>query len=302
MIRPIPFALGLGISTIFSTAQAFADVVHEMPIECPRSTTKEVDHNGTYCAPPQRADCPPGYEPRVNKSMSYCEAPPPAPCARGMRWQSSEPNKGSCVLDGYCDKIGEACDQSSSCESRSFCMEDVDRGRYIQHVGHAACRSQADCKAYPGSKCEKRLSCVDGSNAKHEAARIEAAKNVPASAVPAPYIASFMDGAPPRYPILKDGQKLPPLPDVPEPPDNTPPQPETTPDAGPEAPEDAGFAAPPPNKAADPDAAKPPIGRGGCAGCKVGTSDRDMAGWAALMSLLGVGIALKQRRRVHRSK
>ncbi|MDI1448606.1 hypothetical protein [Polyangium sp. 6x1] len=292
-MRPLAIALALGFSAASWTPLAVADVVHDMPITCPRGTEKQLSHNGPYCVPPMRADCPAGYVPQVRHSTSYCEAPPPAPCPKGLHWRSDGPDKGSCWLNDRCDKVGEAC-SSGACEELSFCIEQRHMSRFVMPVAHGTCRTQADCAGAPGTTCEKRLTCVDPATRKHEAARIEAAKKVPASAVPAPYEASQLGGAPPRYPVLKEGQKLPALPDVPEPPDDTP--------MTPPAPEDAGAALTPtepgPGDAepvgAPPTAPKAP-GHGGCAGCEVGGSDQDMVGWAALMCLLGVGIALRRK-------
>ncbi|MDI1481185.1 hypothetical protein [Polyangium sp. y55x31] len=272
-----------------------------MPITCPRGTEKHLSHNGPYCVPPLRADCPAGYVPRVRHSTSYCEAPPPTPCPKGLHWESDGPDKGTCWLNDRCDNVGEAC-STGKCEELSFCIEQRHMHRYVMPVAHGTCRTQADCAGTPGTTCEKRLTCTDPASRKHEAARIEAAKKVPASAVPAPYEASYMNGAPPRYRILKEGQALPALPDVPEPPDDTP----NTPPA-PEEPEDAGATPTPADtgptdtgptdtKPVDalPTSPKPPSS-GGCAGCEVGGSDDDMIGWAALMCMLGVGIALRRK-------
>ncbi|MDI3283461.1 hypothetical protein [Polyangium sp. 15x6] len=296
MRRPLTMALALGFSAASWTTTAFADVIHDMPISCPRGTEKHQSHNGPYCVPPMRADCPAGYVPKVRHSTSYCEAPPPAPCPKGLHWDSDGPDKASCGLNYSCDKVGDACD-NGQCERLSFCIEHRPTHRHIIQVAHGTCRTQADCAGTPGTTCEKRLTCTNSASRKNEAARIEAAKNVPASAVPAPYVASPMGGDPPRYRILKDGQSLPALPDVPEPPDDTP----NTPPA-PETPEDAGTAPTPADpgpgdtKPVDvPQASPQPPKSGGCAGCEVGGSDDDMVGWAALMCLLGVGIALRRK-------
>jgi len=294
-MRPLAMALALGFTASWTTLVA-ADVIHPMPITCPRGTERADSHNGPYCVPPMRADCPAGYVPRVRHATSYCEAPPPAPCPKGLHWESDGPGTGSCWLNYRCDKVGEAC-ENGACEQLSFCIEHRHMSRYVMPVAHGTCRTQADCAGVPGTTCEKRLTCTDPTTRKNEAARIEAAKNVPASAVPAPYVASEMGGAPPRYPVLKDGQKLPALPDVPEPPDDTP----NTPLA-PNGPEDAGAASPPSEPGpgettpvdTPPTTPKPPSS-GGCAGCEVSGSDDDMVGWAALMCMLGVGIALRRK-------
>lgn len=294
--------LALALLAVSWPAQSLADVVHDMPIDCPRGTEKHLSHNGPYCTPPLRGDCPPGYVPKVRGSTSYCEAPPPAPCPRGTSWESSSPTEASCRLNDRCQSDSD-CSSSDNekCESLSFCLEREQVGRGVRDRSRGTCRTQADCAAFPNSRCGSRATCTNPSTRRHEAQRIAAAKNVPPERVPAPYEASAYGGSPPRYPILRAGQKLPPLPDVPEPPDDTPPPPVVeTPDAG--NAEDAGFAAPPTggeppaveNGPADPpvNTPRPPSGHAGCAGCIIGTSERDTAGWAALMSLLGVGIAV----------
>ncbi|TKC98063.1 hypothetical protein [Polyangium fumosum] len=294
-MRPLAMALALGFSAASWTTAAFADVVPNLPITCPRGTEKALSHGGPYCSPPLRADCPAGYVPKIHHATSYCEAPPPAPCPKGLHWESDGPDTASCVLNNSCGKVGEAC-ENGACEELSFCIEHRNMHRYVMPVAHGTCRSQADCAGIPRTKCEKRLTCADPATRKNEAARIEAAKKVPASAVPAPYVASQMGGAPPRYPVLKEGQKLPALPDVPEPPDDTPSRP-----PAPEGPPDAGAASPPTEPGpgetpvdVPPAPPKPPSG-GGCAGCEVSGSDDDRVGWAALMCLLGVGIALRRK-------
>jgi len=299
MRQDLALALALGFGVASFSTQALADVIHEMPMDCPKGTTQHASHNGPYCSPPLRADCPPGYVPQVRRSTSYCEAPPPAPCPKGLSWESTAPDQASCVLNDRCDKVGEACTQGT-CQELSFCLEKENMGRYVRDVARGVCRTQSDCAAFPNAKCGKRLTCSDPQSRKQEAARIAAAKNVPPSAVPAPYVAGPFGGGPPRYRILKDGQALPALPDVPEPPDDTPPT--TSPPA-----EDAGAATAPPDTApgdvqpvdvnpeAPPETHPTPPTSGGCAGCTVDSSDRGMAGLAALMSMLGLGIALRRK-------
>jgi len=206
------------------------------------------------------------------------------------------------MLNERCEPGKYECSGGLSCEQLTFCLEEVDRGRYSTDEFRAVCRTAADCSGFPRSRCDKRFTCKNPAARKYEAQRIAAAKDVPANKVPTPYVADI-EGAAPRYPILKDGEKRPPLPDVPEPPDDTPP-----PSTDPVESSDAGFATPPPRETpnltatATPNAdghgeppVKAPSGRGGCAGCIVGVSDRDMAGWAGLMSLLGLGIALRRK-------
>ncbi|MRG91846.1 hypothetical protein [Polyangium spumosum] len=262
----VPLVLGLGVA---SSTSAFADVIHDMPITCPTGTEKDVSHEGPYCVPPLRADCPPGYEPRVVRSTSYCEAPPPAPCSRGLHWESTAPDQASCVFNERCGGAGETC-AHGTCGDMPFCIEKEDLGRFVMDVARGACKTTSDCAAFPKAECRKRLTCSDSRLERHEAARIEAAKRVPASAVPAPYVAAS-GGAEPPYPVLKDGQAQPALPDAPQKPGD-----------------------PSPTSPAPANMTKPSSG-GGCAGCAVDVSDRGGVGWAALMSLLGVGIALRRK-------
>ncbi|MDI1483914.1 MYXO-CTERM sorting domain-containing protein [Polyangium sp. y55x31] len=270
----IRFALGFG-AVAFTTA-ASADVVPNVQIDCPKGTHKEIGHSGPYCAPPMRADCPPGYEPQVYRTTSYCERPPTAPCPDGLHWESKGPDEASCSLNEVCEPAGGKCEHGL-CKELSFCIEKVLTRRVLHSVAHGTCKTPSDCAAFPRSKCEKRATCTDEDARKREAERIAAAKAVRASAVPAPYVA-IPGGDPPRYPVLKeDAQEPPPVPASSETPDV--PAPSETPDAS--RPPDAG-------------AAKPPS-PGGCAGCEVGASDRDTAGWAALVTLLGLGIAMRRK-------
>ena len=273
----IRFALGFSAAVAFTTA-ASADVVRDLPIDCPNGTHKEISHNGPYCAPPKRADCPPGYEPQVHRTTSYCEPPPPAPCPDGLHWESNGPDEASCSLNEVCEPAGGKCEHGL-CKELSFCIEKVLSRRFLSSVARGTCKTQSDCAAFPQTKCEKRVTCTDEDTRKREAERIAAAKAVWASAVPAPYVA-IAGGAPPRYPILKDDPEPPPTPDAPAP--------SETPDVP--APSE------PPDTSHPPDAgeAKPPS-PGGCAGCEVGASDRDTAGFAALVTLVGLGIAMRRK-------
>ncbi|MDI1447689.1 MYXO-CTERM sorting domain-containing protein [Polyangium sp. 6x1] len=279
----LAISFALGFSAVVLTTAASADVVPNVQIDCPKGTTQERGHGGPYCGPPMRADCPPGYEPQVYGSTSYCEPPPPAPCPEGMHWKSRGPDEASCTLNDSCPSAGRTC-ETGVCKELSFCIEEVLEQRYLFTVGRGVCTTPSDCAAFPRSKCQKRVTCTNEEARTSEAKRVAAARGVRASAVPAPYVAK-PGGAPPRYPIRKDDPEPPPPPEAPAP--NETPDASLVPDA-PSEPPDASL----PPQAGE---AKPPR-PGGCAGCEVGMSERDTAGWAALMTLLGLGIAMRRRK------